>query len=134
MRVTRHDGEFVSLAGSPEWNERIEVWLCIGCVCLQREPSPEQDAQIQIPEALKKWLMDDWDFVTRQKQVRDQSTLWEDAINKGQLNFLVMSLVLHLNLEQSTQKKHFFNQRSQIVIRCLMFYKLNYTVPWFVLV
>lgn len=90
MRVTRHDGEFVSLAGSPEWNERIEVWLCIGCVCLQREPSPEQDAQIQIPEALKKWLMDDWDFVTRQKQVRDQSTLWEDAINRGQLNFLVM--------------------------------------------
>ena len=36
---------------------------------IQREPSPEQDVKIEIPEGLKKWLIDDWDFITRQKQV-----------------------------------------------------------------
>ena len=41
------------------------------CVCLcQREPTPEIDVQVEIPEPLKKWLTDDWDFIIKQKQVK----------------------------------------------------------------
>ena len=35
----------------------------------QREPSPDREVRVEIPPELRKWLVDDWDFVTKQKQV-----------------------------------------------------------------
>ena len=42
----------------------------------QRETSPQlPEVKIVLPEELKKWLVDDWDFVTRQKQVNWESNV-----------------------------------------------------------
>ncbi len=58
-----------------EWRTSIgnsfSVYGVCMCVCLcQREPTPEIDVQVEIPEPLKKWLTDDWDFIIKQKQVK----------------------------------------------------------------
>ena len=35
----------------------------------QREMSADQDIKVELPGELRKWLVDDWDLVTKQKQV-----------------------------------------------------------------
>ena len=54
----------------------------------QRETSPQlPEVKIVLPEELKKWLVDDWDFVTRQKQVKSGKLMSQRTIFWAQLIF-----------------------------------------------
>ena len=55
----------------------------------QRETSPQlPEVKIVLPEELKKWLVDDWDFVTRQKQVNIGKLMSQCTIFWAQLIFI----------------------------------------------